>query len=301
MVTPAIRRQAAAWAQQQHQLSERRACQIVGVARSSYRYQSRRAPDDELLERLRTLAQERPRFGYRRLHVLLRREGRQVNHKRVHRLYRQEQLMLRRRRRKRLRSKARLAPPPPSQPNERWSMDFMADWLGTGHAFRTLNIVDDYTREALTIEVDRSIPGMRIVRVMERLQELRGLPRSIVVDNGPEFSGRALDAWAYANDVQLDFIRPGKPVDNCYVESFNGRFRDECLNQHWFRDLEDARTKIEAWRIDYNEARPHSSLDNLTPVEFAKAAMLRSPTAPSASLPAEPHPEAPNHLGELTP
>ena len=150
-------------------------------------------------------------------------------------------------------------------------MDFVADALATGRKFRTLNIVDDFTRECPAIEVDTSLPGLRVTRLLDGLAQTRGLPEIIVMDNGPEFAGKALDAWAYQHGVQLHFIRPGKPVENAYIESFNGKFRDECLNENWFIDLGDARIKIESWRIDYNQSRPHSSLGNLTPEEFAKA------------------------------
>ena len=161
-----------------------------------------------------------------------------------------------------------------TQPNQRWSLDFMRDTLASGRPFRILNIVDDCTREALVSEIDFSLPGARVVRVLERLAATRGRPAMIVCDNGPELTGKELDAWAYEHGVQLHFIRPGKPNENAFVESFNGRMRDECLNEHWFVDLRDAREKIEAWRIDYNEVRPHSALDGRTPTEYAQAAGL---------------------------
>jgi putative transposase len=233
--------------------------------------------------RLQAHAAARSRFGYRRLHVLLEREGIRVNHKRVHRLYRAAGLQVRRRRRKRLTRGDRVPLPLPSSRGERWSMDFTADTLADGRNFRTLNIVDDFTRECLAIEVDRSLPGLRVARVLERLAVTVGLPRAIVVDNGPEFAGRTLDAWAYAHDVTLRFIRPGKPVENAYVESFNGKFRDECLNEHWFVSLADAQLAIEAWRVDYNTVRPHSSLNGATPDQFARVtegARRRVPARP---------------------
>jgi putative transposase len=222
-----------------------------------------------LLDELRAHAAARPRFGYRRIHVLLRRGGWRVNHKRVYRLYRAEGLAVRRRKRKRMAVGLRTVLPPPSRPNERWSMDFTLDTLASGRKFRTLNVVDDFTRECLAIEVDTSLGGARVVRVLDRLRELRGLPGVVVCDNGPEFTGQVLDAWAYKVGLKIHFIRPGKPVENCYVESFNGKFRDECLNDHWFLDLEDAQTKIQSWRDDYNEVRPHSSLGDLTPKEYS--------------------------------
>ncbi len=262
-------------------LSERRACRLVGMRRSSYRYAVRRQEPAGLRERLRELAQERRRFGYRRLNVLLRREGWAVNHKRVYRLYREEGLGVRRRKRKRIGAVERQPLGIPTRPNERWSMDFISDALSEGGKFRSLNIVDDFNRECLAAEVDTSIPGARVVRVLERLRERRGLPQVLVMDNGPEFAGRAVDVWAYEQGVKLHFIERGRPVQNAFIESFNGKMRDECLNEHWFRSLAEARETIEAWRRDYNEVRPHSALGNRTPQEFtARGAALRSPTAP---------------------
>ncbi len=262
-------------------LSERRACQLVGMMRSSYRYAVQRRESAGLRERLRGLAQERRRFGYRRLTVLLRREGWAVNHKRVYRLYRQEGLGVRRRKGKRIGAVERQPLAIPSRPNERWSMDFISDALSEGRKFRSLNIVDDFNRECLAAEVDTSLTGARVVRVLERLGEIRGLPQLLVMDNGPEFAGQALDVWAYERGVKLHFIQPGKPVQNAFIESFNGKMRDECLNEHWFLSLGEARETIETWRRDYNEVRPHTSLGNRTPQEFtACGAALRSPTAP---------------------
>jgi putative transposase len=262
-------------------LSERRACQLVGMRRSSCRYAVRRQEPAGLRDRLRELAQERRRFGYRRLTVLLRREGWPVNHKRVYRLYREEGLGVRRRKRKRIGAVERQPLAIPTQPNQRWSMDFITDALSEGRKFRSLNIVDDFNRECLAAEVDTSLTGARVVRVLERLQELRGLPQILVMDKGPEFAGQALDVWAYDQGVRLHFIEPGKPVQNAFIESFNGKMRDECLNEHWFLSLGEARETIEAWRRDYNEVRPHTSLGNRTPQEFtACGAALRSPTAP---------------------
>jgi putative transposase len=209
------------------------------------------------------------RFGYRRLHILLERDGLAVNHKRVHRIYRAAGLQVRRRRRKRLTRAERVPLPPARHRVERWSMDFTTDTLADGRNFRTLNIVDDFTRECVAIEVDRSLPGLRVTRVLDRLHVAIGLPQVMVVDNGPEFAGRTRDAWAYAHGVTLRFIRPGKPIENAYVERFNGKFRDECLNEHWFVSLVDAKAAIESWRVDYNTVRPHSSLGGRTPDQFA--------------------------------
>jgi len=263
-------------------LSERRACGLLEISASSLRYTAHREPVYGLRERLLELARERPRWGYRRLHVVLRREGYAVNHKRIHRLYRREGLMVRRRWRKRIAAGMRVPLPVPSQANERWSLDFVSDQLSDGRVFRTLNIVDDFTRECLAIEVDTSLSGVRVARVLESLCVERGRPKTLVMDNGPELTSKALDAWAYANGIELHFIQPGKPVQNAFVESFNGRFRDECLNEHWFFSLNEARTVIEDWRIDYNEYRPHSSLGELTPEQFREcSAVLRAPSAPS--------------------
>ncbi len=220
--------------------------------------------------RIQEIAAARVRYGYLRIHVLLRREGWQVNKKRVHRLYKLEGLNLRHKRPRRHVSAAhRVTTPQAGAPNQFWSMDFVSDALYDGKRFRALTVIDNFTRESLAIAVDNSIRGEQVAAVMGRLLIERGAPERIRVDNGPEFISRALDKWAYENSVTLDFSRPGKPIDNCYIESFNGRFREECLNTHWFLSLEDARAKIEAWRLDYNESRPHSSLGQLTPLEFA--------------------------------
>ena len=213
-------------------------------------------------------------MGYRRLHILLRREGWVCNHKRVYRLYRQEPARRPAPKAQRLATTARVVLPVPTRANERWSMDFMCDTLANGRTFRTLNLVDDASRECLRIEVDHGLASLRVVRVLDELAITRGLPRQIVVDNGPEFTSTALDAWAYRRGVALHFIRPGKPVDNAFIESFNGKFRDECLNENWFLDLDDARRRIETWRHDYNTVRPHSALGNRTPADYAARAGL---------------------------
>jgi len=217
---------------------------------------------------MRALAHRWPRFGYRRLIVLLRREGIGVNHKKAYRIYTEEDLKVRRKRKK-IRSRVRTAPlPVPSKPNERWSMDFMQDCLADGRRFRMLTIVDDFTRECPAVEVDTSVPGARVVRVLERLAFTRGLPKVILSDNGSEFTGKVMDAWANQKGIKLHFIDPGRPMQNAFVESFNGKFRDECLDQHSFSSLDDAKIKIEAWRIDYNGHRPHTALGNQTPEQF---------------------------------
>jgi putative transposase len=258
--------------------SLRRACRLIGLSTATWRYQRRSDPTNlQLRERLQAHAAERPRFGYRRLHTLVDRDGLHVNHKRVYGVYREAGLQVRRRRRKRLTRGQRVPLPLPSRRGERWSMDFMVDTLADGRGFRTLNIVDDFTRECVAIEVDRSLPGLRVVRVLDRLAETSGLPNTLVMDNGPEFSGRVLDTWASARGVHLRFIRPGKPIENAFVESFNGKFRDECLNEHWFASVAEARALIEAWRVDYNTVRPHSALHGATPEQFANSLGGRSP------------------------
>ena len=243
---------------------------MVGLPRASYDYQPITGHDDELREKIRELAHQRRRFGCPRIHLLLRREGLVVNHKRTERIYREEGLSLRKRKRKKTSAMARVILPAAARPNERWSMDFVTDSIVTGRRFRALVIVDAYSRECPAIEVDTSLGGRRVVSVLDRLAETRGLPDVITIDNGPEFAGKALDEWAYRRGVKLNFIRPGKPIENAYAESFIGRLRDECLNENWFLSLKDARDIIENWRIDYNDGRPHSSLGGLTPREFVE-------------------------------
>ena len=250
----------------------RRACGLLQLPRASWYYRAHRREDTALRRRLRELAQARPRFGYLRLHVLLRREGWRINKKRVHRLDREEGVTVRLARRRKRASHLRVVSPPPQQANERWSMDFVADTLLDGRRFRALTVVDNWSRHSPLIEVDVTLTGARVVTALERVAKQRGYPRMITVDNGSEFASKALDAWAYAHRVKLDFIRPGKPVENAVIERFNGRFRDECLNALVFISLHDARQKIEAWRIDYNEHRPHSALGDLTPREFVERA-----------------------------
>jgi len=261
-------------------LAERRACGLASLSRSTVRYRPRRSGDQELRERLRELAGERRRFGYRRLHVLLRREGHEVNHKRVYRLYREEGLTVRKRRRKRVSRAERVPLQAPAAPNQVWTSDFVHDALFWGRKIRMLTVEDAFTREALAIEVDTSLSGVRVARVLDRVTEERGaIPDVIVLDNGPELTSRALDQWAYERGVRLHFIDPGKPQQNGFIESFNGKLRDECLNEHWFLSLADARRIVEDWRMDYNQNRPHSSLGNLTPEEYLADYTKRLETA----------------------
>jgi len=281
MVSPQAKRQAVDVLMEERGLGVTRACGLVGISRSLYRY--RRRPDPTaLVARLRELAAVKRRYRYRRLHVLLRREGFAVNRKRVQRLYREAGLTVRRRKRKRIGPVERHPLPKPVAANISWSMDFVSDGLADGRRVRCLTIVDDCTRECLAIEVDTSLTGKRVVAVLERLIEQRSAPQSITVDHGPEFEGQTLDAWAYQHDIRLAFIRPGKPVENAYIESFNGKFRDECLSMEWFRNRIDAKIVIEHFRRQYNEVRPHSSLGQLTPVEFKQR--LNSTTNPEPAI-----------------
>ncbi len=283
MVKPAARRDVVRYLQQVWVMSERRSCRLMRVWRATQRYKKKRAADGELRHRLRELAGEHPRYGYWRLYRKLRRQGVVVNHKRVYRLYREEGLTVRKRPRKRL-TRTRVPAALPTAPNERYSMDFVSDSLANGRRLRVLNVVDDFTREALIMEVDTSISGHRVARLLEEQATVRGAyPRGIVCDNGPEFISHALDQWAEEHGIKLEFIQPGKPVQNCFVESFNGRFRDECLNENWFVSLDDARRVIAKWKQEYNEVREHGSL-GLTPNEFAQQWFLRAVT-PSSILP----------------
>ena len=250
-------------------ISERRACQVLAVGRSTQRYQSRKDAQLPLRSRLRELAVTRMRYGYRRLHILLQREGWPVNHKRVYRLYCQEGLGLHRKPRQKRASARRVVSPPPTQPQVQWGMDFLTDRLADGRRFRVLTIVDHVSRVSPAIAVAASLSGEQVATVLETADHRYGLPERISVDNGPEFVSKALDAWAYRRGVQLVFSRPGKPTDNAAIEAFNSRFRDECLNQHWFASLEEARQVIERWRVDDNEVRPHGALQHRTPAEVA--------------------------------
>lgn len=248
-----------------YKVSERRACSAIGMNRSSYRYQSTAKDQSALKIRIRDIAAARVRYGYRRVHVLLGREGWKVNHKRVYRLYRLEGLSLRLKTRKKQVSRTRTAQPATSAPNQRWSMDFMSDSLYDGRRFRLLTLVDNMSRESPQIAVARSFSGQQVAEVLDEVAQPVGLPKAIQVDNGPEFTSKGLDEWAARNKVKLLFSRPGTPTDNPYIEAFNGRIRAECLDQHWFTSLEDAQKTIEAWRLEYNTERPHTALNNQTP------------------------------------
>ncbi len=292
---PAARRQAVAIAQEEHGLSRRRACRLVGISRSLVEREPKRARTHERLrERLRALAGERRRFGYRRLHELLRREGFVANHKLVERLYREEKLAIRRRGRQKRAAGTLAGHGCPIAANQRWSLDFTEDDLASGRKFRTANLKDDCTRECPAIVVDFSLPGARVVTMLEDVARERGYPDLRVVDNGPELRGRDLDRWAYEHGVRLFFIDPGKPMQNGSTESFNGRFREAGLDPSWFPSLAEARRVIEAWRVDDNQHRPHTSLRMATPAAFAQARPFKrqpalepkegSPPAPVAAL-----------------
>ena len=240
------------------------------MTRSMLYYRHHVKDDSFLRMRMRELAQTRPRFGYRRIHVLLKREGWKVNHKKIRRIYAEEQLHLRTKKRKKRASHLRIVLPPPTNPNERWSMDFVADNLLDGRRIRILTVVDQLSRECPLLEPDFSLSGTKVANALDRVSKEIGYPQSITVDNGSEFYSKAMDLWAHQNNVKLDFIRPGKPTENGFIESFNGKLRDEFLNLNLFASLADARIKLEAWRKDYNEHRPHSSIGNLTPNEFVE-------------------------------
>jgi putative transposase len=271
MVTPVARRQAASHVVAKLDLSERRACRLVGVSRSVYRYRSCRPDDSPLRNRLKALAEQYPRYGYPTLHDLLKAEGLVKNRKRTYRLYREEGLQVRTKRCKKLK-RPRIPMLVPNKTNERWSIDFVSDQLANGRRFRIFNIVDDYSRECVGQIVDTSISGVRVTRYLNELAVSRGLPKVIVCDNGPEFTSKAMFFWAREARVTLHFIQPGKPTQNAFVESFNGKFRDQCLNLHWLRDLAEAKQIIKTWRTHYNEVRPHRSLGGKPPAVFARQA-----------------------------
>jgi putative transposase len=263
--------------------TERRACELASLQRSTCRYASTKTDEPKLVARLREVAAERPRFGYRRVHAILRREGFEVNRKRVYRIYRAAGLSVKRRSRRKLRAVRPMPTVNVTRPNERWSMDFVHDYLADRRKLRTFNVVDAFTRECLAIEVDTSLPARRVVAVLDKLVWLYGLPESLRVDNGPEFISVVLEKWADAHGVKLDFIQPGKPTQNAHVESFNGHFRDECLAQVRFPTLARARVEIEEWRVDYNCERPHSSLDYRTPKAFGDQVRRKVPPSAGAA------------------
>ena len=252
----------------EYAFSQGRACRLVMIAVSSYRYQTRRS-DEALRRKLVELAREKPRFGYRRLQVLLRRVGEAVNHKRLHRVYREAGLSLRRKKRKHC---VRVGQPLQTRTaaNQEWALDFAQDAVESGRTIRVLSVVDAYTRECLGLEVDTSFASRRVTRVLEGIIAHRGIPKTIRCDNGPELTSRHFLAWSIERGIELVHIRPGRPMENGQVESFHGKLRDECLRVSWFRNLFEARRKIGAWQKEYNQERPHSSLGYRTPEEFAR-------------------------------
>ena len=275
---PARRRQLVDHARSTWKVSIRRACSVLVTEPSTYHYKSRRAGQAPLCHRMKEIAATRVRYGYRRIHVLLRREGWPVNSKRVYRLYREMGLQLRNKTpRRRVKAKLRDDRKPATRSNEIWAMDFVHDQLATGRKLRVLTIVDTFSRFSPATEVRFNFRGADVVEVLERVGRQVGFPKAIRVDQGSEFVSRDLDLWAYQRDVTLDFSRPGKPTDNAFIESFNGKFRSECLNAHWFMSLDDAQRKCEAWRRDYNEERPHSAIGNKPPIAVMNRSTAHGP------------------------
>jgi putative transposase len=293
MVTPAARREAVAHLRGAHEMSERRACRVIGCDRMTVRYRSRRPDDPRLRERLRALARERRRFGYRRLLIFLRREGFLVNHKRLLRIYREERLMVRKRGGRKRAIGSRTPMPAAVLPNDRWSLDFVADQMADGRRFRILAIYDDCTRECLAAVADVSLSGRRVARELDLLITDRGKPRSVISDNGTELTSNAILSWCAEVRIDWHYIDPGKPMQNPFIESFNGRLRDEFLNETLFTSLMQARLALEEWRRDYNTVRPHSRIGWLTPAERAaqlspqpdQGAALRDGSAPWSVAP----------------
>lgn len=271
MVTPLARKQVVVHLKERFALSERRGCELAHISRTGFRYQAKLKQDDVQRERLKTLAAKHPSYGYLFLHQLLRSEGLVVNKKRTYRLYRELKLQVRTKARKKLK-RPRMPMLVPLRANQRWSMDFVSDQLSNGRRFRVLNVIDDYSREVIGQHIDFSITGQQVARFLTQLIEQRGKPHQVICDNGPEFTCKAMFFWQQDQQVKLGFIQPGKPTQNAFVESLNGKFRNECLNQHWFRSLADAKQKVDQWREHYNTVRPHSSLNYQTPFAFAKQA-----------------------------
>jgi putative transposase len=268
-------RQDVAFLREQYEVSERRACKLLLLDRTTYRYEPRPDHNAQLREKMTELAKNKPRYGYRRLHVLLERQGEKVSPMRLFRLYQQAGLAVRRLKRKRL-ARPAAAQPLHVRANQEWALDFVTDTLGTGRRIRVLTVVDAFTRECLGLDVDTSLSSRRVTRTLEQLIADRGKPDNIRCDNGPELTSRHMLGWSEDRKINLIHIQPGKPMQNGHIESFNGRLRDECLNATWFHNLADARAKIASWRREYNEERPHSSLGYRTPNEFAE--QLKSST-----------------------
>lgn len=278
-MTPAAKRQAVAHACGEHGVSQRRACDVLNIDRSTVRYQSVRADDTDLREAMKKVAAERRRFGYRRIHVMLERQGIHMNQKKLRRLYREEKLQVRKRGGRKRALGTRRPMVVPSRANERWSLDFVSDAFTDGRRFRVLAVVDDFSRECLALVADTSLSGLRMTRELDAIVKQRGKPRTIVSDNGTEMTSMAVLKWCQKTGIEWHYIAPGKPMQNGFVESFNGSFRDECLNETLFSSLSQARQQITIWKEDYNRERPHSSLGNRTPIEFAMKTALEKQVA----------------------
>jgi putative transposase len=270
LLTPDVKRRAVIHAIKDHSVGERRACSLASLDRTTFQYEKKRGGDEVLRERLRAFANERRRFGYRRLGILLAQEGHHANHKKLHRIYAEEKLAVRRRKGRKRALGSRRPMVMPTRPNERWSLDFVSDGLSSGRRFRILCVVDDFTREALAVMPDFSISGVRLARELDAIIARRGKPKTIVSDNGTEMTSHAVFKWAGERGVEWHYIAPGKPTQNAFVESFNGRLRDECLNEELFSSMADARQKLATWQTDYNQFRPHTSLGGLAPQVYAR-------------------------------
>lgn len=282
-IEPARKNEIAHEIEENLELSERHVCRLLKINRAFKRYQSIKPEQDEvILHRLDELATRWKRYGYKRLHVLLRREGFLINHKRTYHIYKDAGLALRKRKKK-CPSEKRGKPNTVMDPNSRWSFDFVSDVLANGRRVRILTVIDEATRECLALEVDTSITGKRVTAVLNRIAFFRGFPKEVLTDNGPEFTSVAMGEWSYEKGINHLFIEPGKPIQNAYIESFNGKFREECLNTHWFKNLYEARDLIETWRLEYNNIRPHSALGNLTPAEYAQN-LCQEPTQKVSGL-----------------
>jgi len=270
VVTPDGRRQAVAYLCEAHGVSQRRACNVMQTDRSSVRYQSKRVNDNEQREAIKRISKERRRFGYRRINVMLQREGIHMNHKKLRRIYAEENLQVRRRGGRKRALGMRRPMEVPDRPNQRWSLDFVSDAFTDGRRFRILTVVDDFSKENVLLVPDTSISGLRVTRELDQVFAERGMPRTIVSDNGTEFTSMAILKWVQDNGLDWHYIQPGKPTQNAFIESFNGKLRDECLNETLFASLSDAREELANWQDDYNNHRPHSSIGNLTPSEFVE-------------------------------
>jgi len=270
MVTPGAKREAVAHLCTVHEVSQRRACKVIGAERTSVRYRSIRPDEPAVRARLRELARLRKRFGYRRLHVLLAREGIRMNHKKLRRLYAEERLQVRRRIGRKRALGTRVPMALPQGPNQRWSLDFVADAFTDGRRFRVFTVVDDFTRECLALVGDTSLSGVRVARELDAIIARRGKPCTVVSDNGTELTSMAILRWAQEHQVEWRYIAPGKPQQNAFIESFNGRLRDECLNETLFTSMAHARAELADWKEDYNTIRPHSAIGYLTPTIYAK-------------------------------